>query len=677
MPKPKNKVNTRGEKDSSDHEKIKKNRQKIDVKVNMTEEKNSGLASFATRPTPSQREVASFDEYIENEAKEEAVDESLLEIYQDDNGKSVDVGKLEIKKRGFFSWLLTTIFTLSILASLSFIVYYYFYLPSSTDSTAVDFTIESDEEVFVGEEYIYTINYNNRSNVDLKNVVIEVKYPDNFIILDVSKESDSGKQKKWSFEKILSGQSASIDIKGRLIAPLNYSGIILANMLYTPSNFSSEFKKEASFVNSVVDTGLDLSLDFVTPVLVLEQNNISLKYANTEKNFLKNFRLMIEPLENLVFKENINLPEGVEIIRPGVYQINKISSEEQELEIPITFSEKLSDKEQVKIELLHSDTDENFKVFFEKILEIEVIKSDLSVSMIINGERTDQGVNFGDTLNYSIVYSNKGETEMKDVIIMAVLDSEFLDFENLVDLNGGLVDDNTISWTKVEIPQLESLLRKDEGIIDFSVNIIEKPNEIFPEKKYEVESYAQYNIGSSTGELIELSDNSKSNVIVNKISSDLKLNEQVRYFNEDNIAVGSGPLPPRLGEKTEFKIYWELTNNLHDLSDVSVSLTLPLHVEWGEKSIFNVGDFEYVEDTHTVTWDIGRLPISVQKVSSEFAISFVPEEIHTGKIMVLSDGARVRAHDEEADVDLEFNSDPKTTRLEDDPIAESDGIVVE
>lgn len=45
----------------------------------------------------------------------------------------------------------------------------------------------------------------------------------------------------------------------------------------------------------------------------------------------------------------------------------------------------------------------------------------------------------------------------------------------------------------------------------------------------------------------------KSNVIKNLINSDLSLSEKILYFNEDNVPVGSGPLPPKVGEKLVLK----------------------------------------------------------------------------------------------------------------------------
>ena len=68
-------------------------------------EGESSLTEFIKKPIPTDKEIEEFEEYIEEEAKEEEIEDSLNEIYHDDKGKAVDVKKLDIKKRrGFLFW---------------------------------------------------------------------------------------------------------------------------------------------------------------------------------------------------------------------------------------------------------------------------------------------------------------------------------------------------------------------------------------------------------------------------------------------------------------------------------------------------------------------------------------------------------------------------------------------
>lgn len=648
MPKPKNNL----EKENKD------------VKIKNAD---SSVAEFVKHSLPSEEDAERFDEFVEVEAHEEGINESLSEIYQDDNGKMVNVKKLEIKKgRGFFFWFFSLIFFIAISAGAVYGIYY-LYLSKISGNGAVEFTINGKNEVMAGEEFAYTVKYKNLSNSSLTDIELKLVYPDNFIFIESEPKSDLGKD-LWRFSDISAHSEGEIKIKGRIIADKGRSNIILGSMNYKQANFSSEFKKENSFETIISDTGIKISRESNSGVLVGETNIIKIKYSASKESFLKNFRVMAEAKDNVEFLEG----DKKQANRP-IWKIDEVGEEEKELDIKFKVKDKKEQNEEIKLTFENSLDENTYYKFQEERVNIEIIRNTLNLNLILNGSRADQGVNFGETLNYSIVYSNKGETEMKDVVIMAVLSSEILDWKNLKNDNNGKISDKSITWTKAEMPSLEILKPGDEGMIDFSINILPLDKiEIVPGEKYQVESYAQFSIGN-----VEIKENedAKSNTIVSKINSDLKLDEKLRYFNEDNIAVGSGPLPPKVGQTTSYKVYWVLTNNLHELSELAVEVQLPAYVKWDEKNRATVGDLYFDSGSNKVIWNIGRLPIDVYKVEGEFNISITPEDSDRGKILVLLPGTVSRATDSETNSVITKTGKAKTTSLEDDDIAQADGRV--
>jgi hypothetical protein len=662
MPKPKN-IN---------------NQESEEIKINKQEQ--SGLAEFINRPVATDKELEDFEEFvssaaetptIEDEARKEEVEESLSEIYQDGNGGMINVKKMDIKKkRGFFFWFFTVIFISAVLAGAGWGGYNYF-LRGGSDPTNIAFSIEGKKEARAGEEFFYVVNYKNSTDSGLNNIKIKITYPDNFIFIDSSPIAN-GENGVWQIDSLPARSSGQIKVKGKIISPAETESVISATMAYAPANFSSEFKKEASFTTTIEDIGINFDFDYNSSALVSRENEIILKFSAKENNYLNNFRLTVDQLENMEFiqpKNNEN--NEIKLIKPGVWQIDKIAEEEQEITVKFKFKEKIADNQEIKLYFEHLD-----HKFFEKIISYEIMQSDLNLTLIINGSRNDQGVDLGQTLNYSIAYANKGATEMKDVIIMAVLESDFLDWDSLKDGMGGKKSGNTLSWSKEEIPELEVLEKNEEGIIDFSVNLA-RPDEITPGKDYQVKSYAQFSLGSTGASISAENQDNRGNTIINKINSDLKLSEQARYFNDDNIAVGTGPLPPKVGEATSFKIYWVLTNNLHELKDLRVETTLPDYISWGGKNRASAGTVNYDSETRKVTWQIGRLPITVYKLDAEFNISLVPSEAQRNQIVVLLPGSEARAVDAETEAVISKPSKAKTTKLGDDEIANmsSDGRV--
>ena len=269
---------------------------------------------------------------------------------------------------------------------------------------------------------------------------------------------------------------------------------------------------------------------------------------------------------------------------------------------------------------------------------------------------------------------------MKNVVIMAVLDSDFLDWTTLNEQLGATEKGNTIIWDKTNIENLAELKPNEEGTIDFSINTV-KVSEINPNNEYSIKSFAQFNINNDENENKKDNNNNdnKSNTIINEINSDLKLIEQIKYFNDDNFTVGNGPLPPQVGKKTSFKVYWEITNNLHELENTKVETILPKYISWDNKNKTNTGSIKYNNDTHKVIWDIGRLPINVFKADAQFNISVVPKENDKNKIMILIPESKVSAIDSKTKAKIQKTTETKTTKLEDDEYASkiNDGIIVE
>ncbi len=597
MPKPKNS----------------KNKGKKEIKVKA---KKSSLSEFVKRSLPTDEEVEKFDEYAKEEVRDESIEESLSEIYQDDNGSAVDAKTLNIKKKkGFFFWLFASFFILLLLAATAYGAYYIYY-EQGNSSGGMQFSINGKNSVLAGEEFFYTVNYKNLSNVAVGNIEIKLVYPDNFVFLDSSPAPrlDNLNNNVWTIGNLGAHRGGVIRIKGKIIGPAGKANIITGSAVYTPSNFSSQFKKEAAFENKISGTGMEIAVESPSGVLVGEESEIVVRYKARDENFIDNFRLTVEPLENMKF-----IADEKNNAAPGVWQVNEIKEEEKEISIKFKITDKKEPKEKLvlkfeypgcspakgAIEAAAGDNAKNYCEFYEEKINFEVIKNDLNLNLIINGSQSDQGVSLGQTMNYSIVYANKGDSEMKNIIIMAVLNGGALDWQSLDDKYNGKVGDNTISWSKDEIPQLESLNTGEEGVIDFSIKI--KPFEkidIEPGKKYDIESYAQFSIGNIKP---KENEDTKSNTIVNKINSDLSLDEQIRYFNNDNIVVGSGPLPPKAGETTSYKVYWVITNNLHELNNLRVQVDLPDYVNWDDKNRSTAGVVEYDAAKRRVTWNIGRL----------------------------------------------------------------------
>ena len=263
---------------------------------------------------------------------------------------------------------------------------------------------------------------------------------------------------------------------------------------------------------------------------------------------------------------------------------------------------------------------------------------------------------------------------MDDVVIMAVLEGEALDWRKLSDNNNGTVTGRTIVWTKTEVPALASISKDQEGSIDFSIPV-RTVNEASLIRDFEIKGYAQFAVGGKAEELSKENEANRSNQLTVKINSDVMLDEAVRYFDEDNIAVGTGPLPPQVGQTSTFKVYWKISNSLHELGALKVTTVLPNYVNWDGKEQADAGTLTFDEQSNQVTWQIGRLPLSATNVEAEFSISVRPKPTDINKLLILVSGTTLSGTDNQTTYNVSQTLKAQTTKLEKDDIADTNGII--
>ncbi len=641
----------------------------------------SSISEFIERPLATDNEVKKFEAKINESLKQQDAVESdeLLEIYEDSNGNIIDVKKIVVKKgRSFFGLFIKSVFLILFLAGLVYGAYVAYDKFRSSRTNIMELTAVVPSEIKSGDEVLYNLEYKNLTGTALKNIKIEVTYPDNFIFID-SLPSPIKNKNTWEISNLDPKSSGNIQVKGRIINSDGKDNLFLAKANYYMENFSTEFKKEIASVVKVKGLGFNVDFNYASTALVGEDNEIDISFSSYEtvpetvnlvSIFPSNMSLSgVEavPVSGLAATSTNNLL-SLEKITDDTWRLTnfQLDAGTQNLRIKYRIKEKTDDQQKIALRLEEKAQDDKYYTFAEKEVMVDVIKSNLNLTMSLNGNKGDTNINFGDTLNYSISYSNKGDSPMKDVVIMAVLNSDFLNWNSVKDKHNGQRKSGLITWTKNEIPELKELEPNKEGTIDFSINVTSF-NTSDLGKNFAVKSYSQFSIGNGE-ELKEGSDN-KSNEINSKINSDLNFKEQVRYFDEDNIPVGDGPLPPQVGQKTSLKVYWRLTNNLHELNNVTVEYQLPPSVSFDERAQASVGSINYDSTNNKITWSIGRLPLTVYTASAEFNIGVNPDDNNRNKIMVISNGTTISALDVETQETITKTSNVQTTKLDDDDIA--------
>ena len=111
------------------------------------------------------------------------------------------------------------------------------------------------------------------------------------------------------------------------------------------------------------------------------------------------------------------------------------------------------------------------------------------------------------------------------------------------------------------------------------------------------------------------------------------------------------------------------------MRDISIIADLPDYVTWAGKDNVPTGQIRYDQDKHQVIWRLDRLPVDDEAAIGQFSIGITPRADQQNQIIILLPGSTATAIDNATQGNLEVTGPAKTSRLEDDQIAQTNGLV--
>ena len=683
-------------------------------------------------------DIEKITQQVTQDVKTQNIQDGLAEIYQDDQGQLVDVQKLQIKKKK--TWWQRSLLLLLYLAMAGLLAGggYYFYL-SSGNSSDLEVSWSGNSAPMNGQEQSYLLTVKNTGKIAIKELDLFATLPETFELgaTDPAQVNQQG----WHWPQLAPGDSATVIVKGRFFGLAGKSNLFTAEATYKPDNFSATFKKSASLEAVVSQSGLILDIVRPTNVLVGEKQTMTIKYHMADGSNIDNFRLSVEPSQpgNVELIQD-GLPlDHAKMIKPWVWQTYQLGTQERELTITFKVLNKsdrldnfkfrfdywipndpasltamyqattttstesrLGSMEPAASSTTSSTLDfktnqDRYLTIAEENYDINIIKNDLNLLLIENGTDKDQSADFGQTLTFSINYSNKGLQPLENIVISANLEGELIDWKSFSDKYGAKIQGNTVSWTKSELPDLARLDKDAKGTIDFSVKLKElSALKGLSITKPQLKAYANFST-SKIGDIKEIvaqidtrdqqalakdtamalpatdtisstasSTDNMSNIIITHLNSDLQLDEQLLYYSADNEAIGSGPVPLQAGQTTTLRNFWHLTNTLHNLSSIEISVSLPEYVQVSGAPTASIGNINYDPATHRLVWAISRLDKAAAEQTAQFDIAITPTDSQRNKLLIIFPKTDISANDEESGSQIRKEIKPRTSKFEDD-----------
>lgn len=604
----------------------------------------------------------------------------FIKFYREQAG--VDLPKLLQQSRRRRTWLYVTS-GLVVLLGLAFGGYYIFNHSGGGKfgEEAVALSLAGPASVPSGQTVEYTLTYANNQGVDLNQVEVNLRYPAGFTVQTVLPQADKPDGTSVALGTIAAHQTGTVVIRGQLVGEVSDKKDFSALVTYQPTNFNAHFTKAATMSTDIVASVLNLEVSAPQQLPADQPLSLNITYHSSATS----------KLTGLLLK--FTAPGGFQLDVPqlpawnGTTDTWTLPDLDPKAQGQVALTGKFTDAAQsgpqnflVAVGLVGPDG-ATFAAQEEKSVVVNLIKSHLTVQLTANDMSVQSTADLGQELDYQIDFANEGDIPFTNVTLVGQFDTTYLDWSSLKDPNNGTPDraKGTITWGPNTLPLLQSLGSGNRGSLRFSFNLnASLPAGVTqgPSFTAQVTAQGQSQVGGANQPV-----SSQSNQLVTKVNTQFTLEAEGRYYTNDLVKLGSGPLPPKVGQTTTYVIFWRLGNSFNEVDTVEVTTTLPQGVEWTGQTTVTAGQkVTYNPNTREVRWDLNRLPAgagaSFTKPEASFEVALTPQSSDVNKILVLTKTATATSHDTFSGADLIATAKLITTELDNDAAAQGKGTVV-
>ncbi|MFY9457860.1 MAG: hypothetical protein WAP23_02940 [Candidatus Spechtbacterales bacterium] len=556
------------------------------------------------------------------------------------------------------------------LAAGSFIFYGYLFLNrSSFSASSVSFSIEGPETFKAQEKVEFEIKIKNKSKFNLHNTLVYVALPE-----FLSPEGgNGGGQQRIDFEDIKANGYTSKKISV-FSNETEREGDIKVRAEYTPGNLSGIYESSANI--KIFIASLPLTVIFDIPQKAVNGQQIRGSFHFVAEGELESLPLaarMIMP-EGFTLKDAEPKPKDT-----STWEFLKVEQKETyEVEFEGVISGQESETKKFVLLFGNLNEETGFSEQYRISREVRISSAPLEFSQTANG-KSEYIASPGEKLNFRVDYANKSGVDIDDVSITAQLSGDAFDFSTL-DTGLGYFNNNTkvIIWNKNFVADLSRLDKGEGGNVGFSVSLKKDiAPKTYRDKNVFIKSTAVIDSRNLPLALKGLSLRAE-NVFQVKVRTLLELSSNAYYY--EGPFSNSGPIPPKIGEKTTYTISWKIKNSFNEASDVRVEAPLSGRVAFEGKTYPLANKLIYNPETHSVAWDVGGLSWGVGYAfpleSAAFQVSITPTEEMRGQVVELIEQAKISGQDTFVDEFIEAFAAPLDTTLPNDVgIRQGDGVV--
>lgn len=554
-------------------------------------------------------------------------------IYQDQEEKNLNKKRINLFKLTAFIALLLVIF-----AAINFLLRR---VPFREGNVLMK--IELPETVVAGEKMEYKIKIENKNKVSLLNSKLTVFYPEKSIVLNQENNPVDSLVDNIDIGTIESKSEKELNLKSIITGEPGEIKKIKAVLTYKIPKSKTVFEKTTE--EGLTISRLRIPTTFVGPPNAISGQSIQLifDFRNEGEDDINDLRVKFIYPDGFDFSKSSPLTSednniwNIAVLEAGngkrILVDGRISGLENETKSFIAILQrKIGDK---FVDLQRNST------------QLVISNPLLSVNISVNNKE-EFIAQAGDVMNYIIKFSNNSSNNFSALELKASLSGAMVDFST-VDTDGFFNETTkTILWNAAVNPLLSNLGPNQEGEVRFKIKLKNDFPKVFGSKNLFVKVDAVLETPTVPPDF-HLEKVSAKDSLITKISSKLDF-ESLAFYDDSDIR-NSGPVPPRVGQKTTYTIHWRIINEGNDLVNVRVSSFLMPGISWEDnfKASPNQPDPVYDSRTGEVVWSLPVVPAGsgsyLPKFDLAFQVGLIPGSNQSGKNMEILKDVKFEAVD--------------------------------
>lgn len=507
-------------------------------------------------------------------------------------------------------------------------------------------------EVISGASSTLVITYQNNTNEPLRNASLSLSFPKHFLLQSVSSNGTNVNTQQIPLHDIPIDGTGTIHIQGVMFGDVDGEQVFKSTLAFTRGKETDiQDQKTTSYTFSPIRSTLSLDLTLPEQVISSQTMTGAITYKNTGSIDYKKIQIKPEWPDGFTFKDT-----SVQM-QNGAFVISNIKAGSSG---SIHFTGKLGTvPDQLSFRFLPSFTFEADQYKQEVLTKnVPILPAQIQLTQFVETNILTPGTD----ATFHIVYKHIGKEVLRNVEITFTSRDPF------------------ITKHTHRVLSVDTLNPGDEGDLTFQIPIQDSVATSlltsYENIHVRTNAVARYSLDRLHDDLLTTSGDE----LRTPLTTPLNIESFARYTSPGGDQIGRGPLPPRVGQKTSYWIFWNVDGTTNPLQNTVMEGILPANVSFsGNTTASEDEGVTFDPVTRKITWDIAQIPPTLNPESKVYSVAFevilTPKTEQIGSPALLLQNTHFQGKDAITGVVQNISKPNITTNLTADTMAKNKAIV--